>query len=199
MDYREALNKRELEQLFNLRYTVYAEDPHLYKMLSENSPYDINPYDLNALHFGAFDGDSPVAYIRISTLEETHFTPWVVELADKHGMNLNEPETQFPFQLYYPDPGWSTVFIQSLNGKKIGEVGKLAIHKNYRQGGKVLDELITAFVQYCKNEQGFNTGFGSCSLLLERYYRKFGFEVADGAQAFVYNEFPEAIIVRFDR
>lgn len=199
MHYREPQNIEELELLFGLRYNVYAEDPNLYRMLSSSSFFDINSYDLKAFHFGAFEGVIPVAYIRMSTISETHFTPWVEKLLHKHNMEGKANTFPFPFQEYYPDMEWSTAFIKGLNGRKIGEVGKLTIHKKYRQGGLVLDELITAFINYTKNEQHFETGFGSCSMLLERYYRKFGFQVAEGAQPFVHEDLPEAIIVRFDR
>ena len=105
----------------------------------------------------------------------------------------------FPFQQYYPNTTWSLSFLDELKGHKIGEVGRLAIHKNYRKGGVILNELITAFIDYCKNDQKITTGFGSCTLSLERYYRKFGFSIAKGSEPFVYYGLPEAVIVRFDR
>jgi hypothetical protein len=77
-------------------------------------------------------------------------------------------------------------------------VGKLAIAKDYRQKGIVLGGLISSFVDYCKKEQKFNTGFGSCSIQLERYYRKFGFMRAHGTVPFIHEGLPEAVIVRFD-
>lgn len=60
-------------------------------------------------------------------------------------------------------------------------------------------ELITEFIDYCKNDKKITTGFGSCTLSLERYYRKFGFSITQGSEPFVYDGLPEAVIVRFDR
>lgn len=196
INFREAQNKAELEALFTLRHQVYSEDENLKSMLSENS-LDLNVYDLNALHFGAFENNEPIAYIRLVVGKETHFTSWVKELFSEHGIKLETQKFTFPFQNYHPDLIWSKKFIQSLENRKIGEVGRLAIHKDYRQAGEILDTLFENFINYCKN-QGINTAFGSCTLLLERYYRKFNFQRAENCEPFIYKNLPEAVIVRFD-
>lgn len=199
LHYREPNNLSELDAIFRLRHAVYSEDGNLNKLLSTSSTHDINEFDLNALHFAAFDGENPVAYIRITTDSETHFTDWVKTISANNNITLLKNNVTFPFQQYYPNTTWSLSFLDELKGHKIGEVGRLAIHKNYRKGGVILNELITAFIDYCKNDQKITTGFGSCTLSLERYYRKFGFSIAQGSEPFVYYGLPEAVIVRFDR
>jgi hypothetical protein len=196
--YREPMSLKELEALFRLRQTVYSEDTYLHKMVSSHSTCDINQYDLNALHYGAFEKEKPVAYIRITTAGETHFTNWVKQILLIHGIRTETDSSSYPFQSYYPDLIWSKKFIESLQGRKVGEVGKLAIDKNYRQAGTILSGFIGSFIQYCKKEQNITTGFGSCTLKLARYYRKFGFTLAQGAKPFIYAGLPEAVIVRFD-
>lgn len=196
--YREPSNLNELESLFRLRYIVYSEDRFLNKMVCPSSTHDINYFDLNALHYGAFDGENPIAYIRITTSTKTHFTNWVENILELNNITIESNFRSFPFQSYYPDINWSLSFVDGLKGKKIGEVGKLAIHKDYRKRGIVLEGLIHSFIHYCKKEQKINTGFGSCTLQLERYYRKFGFTRAQGSIPFVHKELPEAVIVRFD-
>jgi predicted GNAT family N-acyltransferase len=180
IQFREPTSKEELASLFHLRHNVYSEDEHLHSMVTESSvQLDLNSYDHMALHFAAYIENEAIAYIRITTEGETHFTPWVKEIAN-------------------PDSNWSANFVRELNGRKIGEVGKLAIHKDHRTGGVVLSEFIAAFVDYCKKEHTFRTGFGTCSLPLERFYRKFGFVRAEGCEPFTYQDLPEAVIVRFD-
>ncbi|MCE3294840.1 MAG: hypothetical protein K0R65_554 [Crocinitomicaceae bacterium] len=197
IQYREPSSRQELESLFELRYTVYKEDHALKNMLSAPD-HDFNAYDLNALHYGAFRNGEAIAYMRLAVQEETHHTQFIREILDQNEINLREKEHAFPFQHYYPNPNWAGNFLDQLKGKKIGEVGRLAIHSEYRQGGEVLDDLFLAFIKYCRNDQKINTGFGSCTLLLERYYRKFGFRRAENCEPFVHKNLPEAVIVRFD-
>jgi predicted GNAT family N-acyltransferase len=198
IQYREPINADELKRLFNLRFKVYAEDNHLNKLVNLSASHDICEYDLRALHFGAFADGVPIAYIRITTSKETHFAPWVKEITALDQIKREFPMVSFPFQTYYPDLNWSTTFIIGMKGRKIGEVGRLAIHQDYRKGGNVLFNLITSLMQYCIHDRKIETGFGSCTLKLARYYKKFGFEAAMGAKPFVYGELPEAIVVRFD-
>ena len=199
IQYREPLNSNELEALFRLRHLVYSEDAHLNSMIQKTSPYDINGFDLQSLHFGAFENGKAIAYIRITTVLETHFTKWVKEILFKNNIATKTSSSLFPFQSYYPDLNWGIDFISSLEGRKTGEVGKLAIHKDYRKAGVILSGLIESFIDYCKNEQKIETGFGSCALKLARYYRKFGFTPASGAKSFIYEKLPEAVIMRFDK
>jgi len=199
LHYREPMNISELDSIFRLRHAVYSEDDHLNSMLSASSTHDINEFDFNALHFAAFDGKHPIAYIRITTDSETHFTNWVKTISSRNTIVTEKKRASFPFQYYYPNADWSSSFIEGLKGRKTGEVGRLAIHKNYRKGGVILTGLIASFVDYCKNEQNINTGFGVCTLQLERYYRKFGFSIVEGSEPFIYDGLPEAVIVRFDR
>lgn len=199
LDYREPADSKELESLFHLRHTVYAEDSLLHKMLPAHSMHDITRFDLNALHFAGFDGKKPVAYMRMVTRAETKFSGWVKTILSAHKQEAGPVQTPFPFQAYCADKKWSTNFIDQLRGRKIGEVGKLAIDKEYRKGGLALNGLIYAFIYYCREQQKFDTGFGSCILPLERYYRKFGFKRAKGAVPFKYEGLPEAVIVKFDR
>jgi N-acetylglutamate synthase-like GNAT family acetyltransferase len=198
IEYREPKNQHELEALFRLRYTVYSADENLHAMVSSSTKHDINEFDINALHYGAFEGSNAIACIRIITTAETRFSPWIKDLISRFKIVLDAPKASFPFQLYYPSPDWCLGFINDLNGRKIGEVGKLAIDKNYRKGGNVLNDLVSSFVHYCKNDQKFNTGFGICTHELERYYRKFGFSIVEGSVPFISDGLPEAVIVRFD-
>lgn len=199
IDFREPDNIQELDSIFRLRHLVYSTDPLLCQMVPENGTYDINQFDLNALHFAAFENNAPIACIRITTPDETHFTELVKEIIASQNLTLYSKNLDFPFQSYYPDANWSKQFIRGMQGRKTGEVGKLAIHPNYRKSGIVLQGLISSFIDYCKNEQNFESGFGSCSLLLERYYRKFGFKLAEGSRPFIHGALPEAVIVRFDK
>lgn len=199
IQYREPTSKEELSALFRLRLETYADDPHLHSMVQKTSQFDINEYDLFALHYAAFENNTPIACIRLSTTSETHFSEWVDDLIQEHDIVLDDKKTSYPFQNYYPDQSWSADFLSKLCDRKIGEVGKLAIHKNHISGGIVLNGLINSFVKYCKVDQNLETGFGSCTHKLERYYRKFGFTVADGSIPFTHGDLPEAVIVRFDK
>jgi Acetyltransferase (GNAT) domain len=198
IEYREPVNKAELDSVFRLRQAVYSQNNDLKTMVSRMVTHDINAFDIHALHFAAFDKGRPIACIRMVTNTQTHFSPWVKDIMTVHNIVLKSPETSFPFQGYYPYPDWCLGFISELKGKKFGEVGKLAIHKDYRKGGLVLNDLISSFVNYSKKDQKFNTGFGICTHELERYYRKFGFFVVEGSVPFVYDKLPEAVLVRFD-
>lgn len=199
IEYREPSTINELESLFRLRYKVYSEDPLLSKMVSSQDSLDIDQYDLKAFHYGAFDGKIAIAYVRFASSNNTSFTNWVEQILSNNNIHIETKKALFPFQKYYPDSEWSRTFLASLEGRKIGEVGKLAIHKDYRFGGDHLEGFMSSFIEYCIKGQKIETGFGSCTLQLERYYRKFGFTVAEGAKPFIYEELPKAIILRFDK
>ena len=175
-EYREPITKKELTELFRLRYEVYSKDEKLNQMISSNANLDINSYDLNAFHFGAFQDGLAVGYVRLATQHNTAFTSWVAEIIEHEKIEIAPVPHEFPFQAYYPDTMWGKNFINSLRGRSIGEMGKLAIHEDFRGGEELLNDLISSFLGYCINDLKLETGFGSCSLLLERYYRKFGCE-----------------------
>ena len=196
--FREPNSLSELESLLRLRFSVYSNDAFLSGMVDETALFDISEFDVNAYHFGAFLNNEPIACIRITNATETSFTPWMHQIVLQNKLFISPKQTNFPFQAYYPDKLWSERFIQSLEGKKIGEVGKLAIHTKFRKSGTVLFGLIESFVNYCTDIQSFETGFGVCSLSLARYYKRFGFSKTMGAQSFIYEGLPEANVLRFD-
>jgi len=198
LDLREPANLHELDSLLRLRYAAYASDPLLQKMVSDREGYDLTHFDQRAMHFGGFINDKPVAYLRMTTNRFTRFAEWVNEIAAQNNIALLPNGARFPFETFSPDKTWNSNFLAALENKKIGEVGKLAIHREHRKRGLVLEKLISAFVDHCHRD-GFDTGFGSCTLPLERYYRKFGFSRAEGATPFVHQGLPPAVIVRFDR
>jgi hypothetical protein len=198
IQFREPTDINELESIFKLRHSVYSEDPLLNNMVKPSSLIDVSNFDLNALHFAAFDGRKPVASIRIISQFPTHFTLWIQKIIADNHLKLEDYMVQFPLLMYYPDLNWSLKFIADLKGTKIGEVGRLAIHKDFRKGGIVLDNLIRSFIEYCIKGQLFNTGFGLCTPLLERYYLKFGFSRVQEVIPFVHGDLPEAVVVRFD-
>jgi hypothetical protein len=196
LEFREPKNINELEGLLRLRYSVYTEDPLLYKMISASLPHDLTPHDLTALHFGAFDSGKPIGYIRIVTSSETHLSEWVKMIGEKKQIDFNSStSTIYPFQNYYPDKSWASNFLEKIEKTKKGEVGKLALHFKYRNGGLIFIQFVHALVNYCK-QNNFQTCFGLCSLPLERYYKKFGFSRVQGSYPFTYDDLPEAVFVQ---
>lgn len=199
IEFREPTSIDELTVLFRFRHEVYSTDDQLSQMIDSNANLDVNSFDLNAHHFGAFQDGAAIGYVRLATNHATLFTPWVSRIIEAERIVLKSSKNEFPFQAYYPDTMWGKNFINSLRGRSIGEMGKLAIHEDFRGGEELLNDLISSFLGYCINDLKLETGFGSCSLLLERYYRKFGFFVAEGAKPFVFKDLPEALILRFDK
>jgi len=194
LEFREPANEAELKSLFDLRREVYSKADSLKTMVQGN---DVSEFDLRAFHFGGFDDGKAIAYMRMVQWNETKFAPWVKKIAD---INISDvpKEIRFPFEFYCPFKKWNYEFLESLTGKKIGEAGKLAIHEDYRKD-TVLDDFVKAFVVYCKETNRFDSGFGVCTFTLERYYKKLGFHRANGAEPFIHNELPEAVMLQFDR
>lgn len=197
IEYREPNSVSELAALFKLRYEVYRNDEELYKMIG-SSTHDINSFDSKSWHFGAFHEGKAIGYVRLATLHPTTFAPWVDEIVKSIDVKIEVNSNDFPFQTFYPDIEWSKSFIEEIRQRNIGEVGKLAILKDQRKGDVIMHGLISSFLQYCTKKHKIETGFGSCSIVLERYYRKFGFYMPDGVRSFTYKDLPEAIILRFD-
>jgi hypothetical protein len=198
IEFREPRNIRELELLFQLRFSVYAEDVLLNTMLSNTNEIDINNFDINALHFGAFENDLPLACIRIVTNKRTKFSLHVEELISKHKIECPKIQETFPLEIYYSDKTWTADLLMKLSYSKIGEVGKLAIDKKYRKKGIVLDGMIQSIIEYGTKEHAFDFCFGICNETLFRYYKKFGFLQAEGSLKFAYKGLPEAFVVCYD-
>ncbi|MEY3236105.1 MAG: hypothetical protein RI883_206 [Bacteroidota bacterium] len=199
LQYREPKNKEELAKLYRLRHKVYSEDSFLHKMVTLNSNLDINQFDINSFHFAAFDKETPIAYIRITSSRPNNFTKWTEELLSENNIEIKYQNYTYPFENYYPDKIWIKNFIKNMSGKVTGEVGKLVIHEDYREGGKILFGLISQFHTYCFKENNYDLGFGSCSLILERYYQKFGFERVDQSIPFTFPGLPEAVMMQFKK
>ena len=151
IEYREPAGIEELEAVFRLRFDVYANDEQLHALVPHAFGSDLGTYDVNGLHFAAFEGQQPVAYLRMTTDAPTHFAPLVQQLMKTAGTACQTDIKTFPFLGYYPDKAWSEAFLRSLQGRKIGEVGRLVVHTGYRQG-RVLSELIAAFIAYCRDD-----------------------------------------------
>jgi hypothetical protein len=199
IQYREPESKEELSAIFELRHKVYSEDLLLSDMVSSNTKFDINLYDINAFHFAAFIKNTPIAYIRITSSTPNKLSTWTEQIILENGIELNHVQHEYPFEKYYPDNEWSVFYLNSLSGLKIGEVGKLVIHQDYRAGGLVLNELISLFHSFCFHKNNYDVGFGSCTLILERYYQKFGFERVENSTPFTFQNLPEAVIMQFKK
>lgn len=198
IEFREPKNINELEAIFRLRHEVYSNDPELSGMVNKSVDLDINNYDFNAFHFAAFKKNEIIACIRFSTKKETHHTPWVKSIVEKNQLQLENISNGFPFENYCPDKASCAEFLKEFENKTIGEVGKLAIQAEYRKGFELLNQFIQSFIDYSREELKVDTGFGCCTFVLERFYRKFGFYHAKSIEPFVVHNLPEAVLLRFE-
>ncbi len=209
INYRQPLSKSELASLFQLRHQVYSEDNEMNSMNSfdmthdknefDMNDFDINPFDINAYHFGAYLKNIPIGYIRMTSSSPTNTSEWTKEIISENGINLITCLNDFPFEKYYPDEYLSKRLINSYSTKKIGEIGKLAIHGDYRNGGLVFENLISQFQLFCFYEQEYDLGIKVCSLEFEMHYKNFGFQRIDHSTTFSYKKVPEAVIIQFSK
>jgi hypothetical protein len=81
--------------------------------------------------------------------------------------------------------------------KKLEKQVKLAIAKNFRSD-LFLAEFVQSFLDYCIEKNGFHSGFGVCTLELERFYKRLGFYRPEGAEPFTHAGLPLAVIVQFN-
>lgn len=198
IQFREPISIDELRSLLEFRQDVYAADEHLSSMIDHGQKLDLDGFDHRSFHFGAFDNGSPVAYIRFTVMRANHQTKWVESLIDEVDQNIVSIDVGFPFQNYHPDQLWSDKLIHSLGDRVYGEVGKLAVKSNAKSNPDLLKRFISEFLEYSVKDIGVQTGFGSCTLVLERFYRQFGFYRAEGSHPFDYKGLPKAVILRFD-
>jgi predicted GNAT family N-acyltransferase len=194
LEFREASTESELRSLFDLRRNVFSMDPAL---RINDTGNDITAFDLQSIHFGAFKGNRAVAYLRMVQQTPTDLELCVKNMATEDLAPIPKG-VSFPFEMYAPDQTWNKEFLNSLDGKKIGEAGKLAIDEDYR-GTRVPKDFVQAFITHCNEKHGFDSGFGICTFRLERFYKRLGFYRANGSRPFIYNDLPEAIMLQFDR
>ncbi|MBK6526705.1 MAG: hypothetical protein IPG07_14855 [Crocinitomicaceae bacterium] len=192
-EFREPVSEQELIDLFKFRQSVYEQTESLKTMVQKN---DVSFFDQRAFHFAAYHENQIVAYMRMVQHEETKFASWIKEVPT--GINKLQSETiKFPFEHYVPNKTWNRHFLGSFENKKIGEAGKLAIAKNFRSD-LFLAQFVQSFLDYCIEKNGFHSGFGVCTLELERFYKRLGFYRPEGAEPFTHAGLPVAVIVQFN-
>lgn len=191
--FREPDNEQELADLFTFRQSVYAQTDSLKSMVQKS---DITFFDKHALHFAAYHENQAVGYMRMVQKKETKFSNWIKNSSPEKD-NLNSEKIEFPFENYSPDKVWNKEFLSRFENQKIGEAGKLAIAKDVRSD-QFLSKFIHAFLDHCIHQNGFQSGFGICTLELERFYKRLGFFRPDGAEPFTHSTLPLAVMVQFD-
>lgn len=197
--FKEIHTQKELKDAFLLRQRSYAEDNLFKDLIKGEAQLDIDEFDAFSYHFGCFHKGRLIAYLRLVMSSFTPCEQMVNQIyMDENETIIPQPICAFPFVQYFPDHEWSHSFLTQLCGKNIGEVGKLCIHPDYRKHPTLLDELLQHFIQFARDEIEIETGFGICTLILERYYRKFGFYRPDGSMPFGYKNLPEGVLLRFD-
>jgi predicted GNAT family N-acyltransferase len=193
LEFREPLNEQELSELFSFRQSIYAQTESLKTMVQKS---DITFFDQHALHFAAYDENQAVAYMRMVQKQETKFADWIKNIsAENH--HSNSEKIEFPFENYSPDKVWNKEFLSRFENQKFGEAGKLAIAKNFRSD-QFLSKFVQSFLDHCIQKNGFQSGFGVCTLELERFYKRLGFFRPEGAEPFTHNDLPLAVMVQFD-
>jgi predicted GNAT family N-acyltransferase len=191
--FREPRSERELADLFKFRQSVYAQTDSLKSMVQKS---DVTFFDQHALHFAAYHENQVVAYMRMVQKTDTKFADWVKNSSTEKD-HLNSDNIEFPFENYSPNKAWNKDFLSRFENQKIGEAGKLAIAKNYRSD-IFLAQFVQSFLDYCIEKNGFHSGFGVCTLELERFYKRLGFYRPEGAEPFAHADLPLAVIVQFD-
>lgn len=193
LEFREPVSEQELSDLFKFRQTIYAQTESLKTMVQKS---DITFFDQRAFHFAAYHENQVIAYMRMVQHRDTKFADWV-KLTAPEITNSSSEKLDFPFENYSPDKTWNKEFLSRFENQKIGEAGKLAIDKNFRSD-QFLSKFVQAFLDYCIHQNGFQSGFGICTLELERFYKRLGFFRPNGSEPFTYKGLPIAVMVQFD-
>ncbi|MBK6952503.1 MAG: hypothetical protein IPH24_10775 [Crocinitomicaceae bacterium] len=191
--FREPVSEQELADLFEFRQTIYAQTESLKTMVQKS---DISFFDQRAFHFAAYHENKPVAYMRMVSRNETKFADWIKNCSPENDTSKSE-KIEFPFENYSPDKIWNKDFLSRFENQKIGEAGKLAVAKDVRSD-LFLSKFIHAFLDHCIHQNGFQSGFGICTLELERFYKRLGFFRPDGAEPFTHSSLPLVVMVQFD-
>lgn len=185
--------------MLHFRFSIYKEDRRLSSIIGDDL-HDISDYDFRALHFGAFENDKLIAYVRFVLREPNlePFSSWLSVICSENNFTPKTAQFLFPFQQYHPDREWQKQFLSNLQEKKIGELGKLAVDESHRNTN-LLATFLEAFMEHCADKYAIVYGFGSCSLALERYYLKMNFERVATCETYVYKQLPEAVLVCFQK
>ncbi len=193
LDFREPVSEQELADLFEFRQTIYAQTESLKTMVQKS---DISFFDQRAFHFAAYHENKPVAYMRMVSRNETKFADWIKNCSPENDKS-NSEKIEFPFENYSPNETWNKAFLSRFENQKIGEAGKLAIDTNFRSD-YFLSKFVQTFLDYCVHQNSFVSGFGICTLELERIYKRLGFFRPEGAEPFTHSSLPLGVVVQFD-
>jgi hypothetical protein len=197
--FREITAKEDLEQLFKLRYKVYA-DCELAPFLNKNDhQLDMDIYDLHARFFGIYSNDCLIAGARVVVEKTENYNPTVYEIGNRYKFyngNSNSHKKlkkhdipDFPFLNYPGIPqGVKQFYENQRKDKKVYNVCRCVIDPVFRglKTIQFLTEGIAIIITLLCGEQ-VGLSISDVSFSHSKFYSRYGYSPIKDAPTYSVN------------
>ena len=197
--FREITEKDELEQLFRLRYQVYANS-ELAPFLKVNKyQIDIDIYDLHSRFYGIYCEDEIVAGVRAVIDKKEYYNPIVYDIGSKYKLYdeennsqaklINSNYAEFPFLSYTGIPEEVKQFYENQRkDKKVYMVSRCAINPTHRglKTIQFLTEGIAIIITLLCGEQ-VGLSISDVSFSHSKFYSRYGYSPIKDAPTYSVN------------
>lgn len=177
--FREPKSLKDLENLLRLRYRVFS-DTNLRCFVEQNlDEIDLDPFDLNAKHFGLFKMDcEPVGYCRVVETHSDFNNDLLITIAKKYNQThkiMEEPADPLPTMTYFEPNDATKVWLNNAlkNNTKLVEPGRLSVQKGERLIGHTRQMTAAACSIYYIIRK--TQAILSCNVSYGEFYQKYGF------------------------
>ena len=197
--FREITEKKELEQLFRLRYQVYANSelaPFLYK---NEHQIDMDIYDLHSRFFGIYFENELVAGVRAVIDKRECYNPMVYEIGYEYNLFNEESNSQaklansgyadFPFLSYPCIPEEVKQFYENQRkSKKVYNICRCVINPAFRglKTIQFLTEGIAIIITLLCGEQ-VGLSISDVSFSHSKFYSRYGYSPIKDAPTYSVN------------
>ena len=186
----EITTRKELEEAFRLRFSVYSGSESSVLLNEHSSGLDINYFDIHSRHYAIKTNGRIIGYLRTVLPRTELFSETVIEIGEKYGLlnrgdyvNCNE-KTPYPFLSYNGTPQSHNEYYKSLLDKNedVAEVSRLIIHPEYRSINSAKFLVESALVLYTKFCFGKMHGVVDCFRHHAEFYKRYGFSIIPGGE-----------------
>lgn len=192
----------ELEAVFRQRYEVY-EQCRMHSFLQPNEArIDIDAFDVHSVHFGLFNNEEVVAYLRVVLHRAVCFNQEVALLATQYGLmkqdvhvlggDVVSPLASFPFLAYEGVPeGIGLFYGEKSKQNAFCEASRLIIQPQYRSirmAVRMIECAMVAGMQLFGDKGGI--AMLDCFTSHLPVYSMFGFKPVPGVEPYTVPQSP---------
>lgn len=199
--FREITVAQELERWLRLRYEIFTNSLNRPFVHENRHRIDLDQFDLSARHFGLWQGNQKIAYLRVVHPKSNLVCRAAVCLKEGYPvaeiMQTAQPTAPFPF-LSYPDVPksyWHYYKTAIGRGEQFLEGSRLIVQPEHR-GLKLTQWLLTCVLSLYLTDRSSDCHTVVCCQATHRaFYEAYGFEPIGGINQYMTYGLPKVSLV----